>query len=71
MDLVVVFLKRRSQEGNEGDNTDDDRKAYFEKIFKDEMVDFYGDRIDFYKKVMDKNVFPLIADGIFRAIQNL
>ena len=73
MDLVV---KRVSQNEDlrkvmKGDNTDDDRKAYFEKIFKDEMVDFYGDRIDFYKKVMDKNVFPLIADGIFRAIQNL
>ena len=44
-----------------GYNTDDDRKVYFEKIFKDEMVDFYVDSIDFCKKVMDKNVFPLAS----------
>ena len=52
MFVVSVFLKTKLRKVK-GDNTDDDRNTL--RKYSKEMVDFYGDRIDFYKKVMDKN----------------
>ena len=50
-----------------GNNTDDVKKDFFESMFKDTMVDYHGDRMDFYKKVMDKRVLPVLIQGLFQS----
>ena len=49
----------------EGNNTDDVKKEEFGRVFREEMVDYHGDRIDFYKKVMDKKVLHLLIDTLY------
>ncbi|MBN3582819.1 type I restriction endonuclease subunit R [Algoriphagus aestuarii] len=49
-----------------GNNTSDDKKDFFKKVVKDEVSEYYGDRLDFYKKIMDSKVFPMILEGLFR-----
>jgi type I restriction enzyme R subunit len=48
-----------------GNNSQDDKKEFFINLFKDYIGDYYSDRMDFYKKVMDKKVLPMIIDGMF------
>jgi type I restriction enzyme R subunit len=50
-----------------GRNTEDDKKDFFVGLFKDELGDYTGERLDFYRKVMDPKVFPLIIEGMFRS----
>ena len=48
-----------------GENSHDDKKEFFINIFKDYISDYYSDRMDFYKKVNNPNVFPMIIDVMF------
>jgi type I restriction enzyme, R subunit len=48
-----------------GNNSEDDKKKEFQSALKNEVSGFYGDKIDFFKKVMKKEVFPLIMDAMF------
>jgi hypothetical protein len=50
-----------------GNNTDEVKKEFFESLFKDTMVDYHGDRMDFYKKVMDQRVLPVLIQGLFQS----
>jgi len=52
-----------------GKNSEDVKKDFFESMFKDNVVDFYGDRIDFYKKVMDKRVLPVLIEAMYSQIK--
>ena len=57
-----------------GNNSENNKKKEFENMLKSEVSGFYGDKIDFFKKVMKKEVFPLIMDAMFtefRKQQNL
>ena len=49
----------------EGNNTGDVKKEEFGGVFREEIVDYHGDRIDFYKKVMDKKVLHLLIDTLY------
>lgn len=49
----------------DGNNTEDVKKEYFISLFKDTVVDYHGDRIDFYKNVMDKKVFPMLVEFMY------
>ena len=49
-----------------GNNSQDDKYDFFKKTTKDEVSEYYGDRLDFYKKVMNEKVFPMILDGMYR-----
>ena len=49
-----------------GNNTEDVKKEHFNKVFKDTVIDYHGDRIDFYKNVMNPNVFPMLMDFMYR-----
>ncbi len=35
------------------------------EIFKDEMIDYTGDRMEFYKKVIDDKVLPVLIDVMY------
>jgi type I restriction enzyme, R subunit len=48
-----------------GENSHDDKKEYFKKIFEDYISDYYSDRMDFYKKVNSPKVLPMLIDGMF------
>ena len=50
-----------------GNNTDEVKKEFFESLFKDTMVDYHGERMDFYKKVMDQRVLPVLIQGLFQS----
>lgn len=49
-----------------GNNSEDDKKTFFDNLLRDEVTEYYGDRLDFYKKVMNKKIFPMILDGLYR-----
>lgn len=49
-----------------GNNTEDDKRDFFNKVLKDEVSEYYGDRLDFYKKIMNTKVFPMILEGMFK-----
>jgi type I restriction enzyme R subunit len=49
----------------DGNNSNDVKKEFFIKLFKDNLIDYTGDRLDFYKKVMDDKVLPIIVDMMY------
>jgi type I restriction enzyme R subunit len=49
-----------------GNNSEDDKRDFFKKVVKDEVSEYYGDRLGFYKKIMDTKVFPMILDGLYK-----
>jgi type I restriction enzyme, R subunit len=67
----LLNVEKRTSESVElkkvmdGNNTDDVKKDYFLKLFKDNLIDYTGDRLDFYKKIMDDKVLPMIIDVMY------
>jgi len=53
-----------------GNNTDDVKQEFFEKLLKEMFVDYTGERLDFYKKVMDKKVFSHLKNSLYQNYQN-
>jgi type I restriction enzyme R subunit len=51
-----------------GNNTEDVKKEYFINLFKDTVVDYHGDRMDFYKNVMNKTVFPMLVNFMYKEV---
>ena len=49
-----------------GDNTEQDKLDYFKSKLTGEVSEYYGDRLDFYKKIMNDKVLPMIIDGMYR-----
>jgi hypothetical protein len=50
-----------------GDNSESDKKDWFKKEFGGEVSEYYGDRLDFYKKIMNPKVevsLPLVRSHI-------
>jgi type I restriction enzyme R subunit len=48
-----------------GNNSEDVKKEFFTDLFKENMVDYTGERLDFYKKVMNDKVFQVLVDMIY------
>jgi type I restriction enzyme R subunit len=48
-----------------GDNSYDDKKDFFINTFKDYIGDYYSERMDFYKKVNNPKVLPMLIDVMF------
>jgi type I restriction enzyme R subunit len=51
-----------------GDNTDNVKREYFNKLFKDTVIDYHGDRIEFYKNVMNPSVYPMLMEFMYREV---
>jgi type I restriction enzyme R subunit len=69
VDLMSVKKKTLENIGLEekmrGDNSYDDKKEEFMSVVKDIVSDYYTDKMEFYRKVMDNRVFPMLIDGMF------
>jgi type I restriction enzyme R subunit len=50
-----------------GDNSEDVKKEFFNSLFKDTVVDYHGDRMEFYKNVMNPKIFPMLVDFMYNA----
>ena len=48
-----------------GNNSHDDKKDFFIDTFKDYIGDYYSDRMDFYKKVNNPKVLPMLIDVMY------
>ena len=48
-----------------GNNSEDVKKDEYKRLFKDNMIDYTGDRMEFYKKVMDDKVLPVLVDVMY------
>lgn len=48
-----------------GNNSHDDKKDFFINTFKDYIGDYYSERMDFYKKVNNPKVLPMLIDVMF------
>jgi hypothetical protein len=53
-----------------GNNSEDVKKEYFNTLFKDAIIDFHGDRQEFYKNMMNKNIYPMMVDFMFNEYMN-
>jgi type I restriction enzyme R subunit len=69
VDLMSVKKKTLENIGLEekmrGNNSYDDKKEEFISVVKDIVSDYYTDKMEFYRKVMDNRVFPMLIDGMF------
>ena len=69
VDLMSVKKKTLENIGLEekmrGNNSYDDKKEEFMSVVKDIVSDYYTDKMEFYRKVMDNRVFPMLIDGMF------
>jgi type I restriction enzyme R subunit len=50
-----------------GKNTDDDKLEFFRDLFREEMVDYYGVKMEFYRKIMDKRILPMVVESMYRS----
>lgn len=73
IDLENVQIRLRKNEELDkvmkGDNTEYDKRDYMKKVITDEVSEYYGDRLDFYKKIMNTKVFPMILEGLYKEYQ--
>lgn len=53
-----------------GNNTEDVKKDFFTELFRDNMTDYTGERIDFYKKVMNEKVLPMLVDVMYQSYKS-
>lgn len=53
-----------------GNNSEDVKQEFFEKLLREMFVDYTGERLDFYKKVMDDRVFSLLKDSLYKNYQS-
>jgi len=51
-----------------GNNTEDVKRDFFKSRVKDNVIDEYGQRFDFYKKIMDDKIFPYFVNYMYRSI---
>jgi type I restriction enzyme R subunit len=49
-----------------GNNSDDSKEDYFNTQLKEALTDYYSDRLDFYKKVMNPKILPMLMDGMYQ-----
>jgi hypothetical protein len=49
-----------------GNNSEDNKRDYFNNLVKDIVGDYYTDRMDFYKKVVDQRIFPMLLDVMYQ-----
>ena len=52
-----------------GNNSDDVKQEFFEKLLREMFVDYTGERLDFYKKVMDDRVFSHLKNSMYKNYQ--
>ena len=48
-----------------GNNSFDDKKDFFNNLFKGEVSEYYGERLGFYQKVMNPKILPMLMDVMF------
>jgi type I restriction enzyme R subunit len=48
-----------------GNNSEDAKKEFFNSLVKESFTDYYSDRLDFYKKVMNPKILPMLLDGMY------
>ena len=53
-----------------GNNSEDVKQEHFEKLLREMFVDYTGERLDFYKKVMDEKVFTYIKGSMYKNYQD-
>jgi len=51
-----------------GNNSEDVKKEYFDNLMKDTFVEYHGERQEFYKNVMNKTVFPMLVDFMYKEV---
>ena len=51
-----------------GNNMDEVEQEHFSQVFKEAVIDFHGERIDFYKNVMDPHVLPIVTAHTYRSV---
>jgi type I restriction enzyme R subunit len=49
-----------------GNNSEDAKRDYFNSLVKDEFTGYYSDRLDFFKKVTNPKVLPMLLDGMYQ-----
>lgn len=49
-----------------GNNSEDAKRDFFNTLVKDEFTGYYSDRLDFYRKVMNPKILPLLLDSMYQ-----
>jgi type I restriction enzyme R subunit len=70
--LDITNVEKRLEEHEElksvmyGNNSEDAKKDFFNSLVKESFTDYYSDRLDFYKKVMNPKILPMLLDGMYQ-----
>jgi type I restriction enzyme R subunit len=70
--LDIGNVEKRLEEHEElrsvmyGNNSEDAKKDFFNSLVKESFTDYYSDRLDFYKKVMNPKILPMLLDGMYQ-----
>lgn len=73
--VTLQHIDKRMKENEElikvldGNNSDDVKKEFFERMFQDNLVEYYGERMEFYKKMTDKRVYPVYVNGYYEGFR--
>lgn len=59
-DMKKVFM---------GDNSEDAKYDFFKSKVRDNVVDEYGERFDFYKMIMNEKVFPNFVNYLYDSVK--
>jgi type I restriction enzyme R subunit len=69
--LDIVNVEKRLEQHQElksvifGNNSEDAKKDFFNSLVKESFTDYYSDRLDFYKKVTNPKILPMLLDGMY------
>jgi type I restriction enzyme R subunit len=70
--LDITNVEKRLEQHEElksvmyGNNSEDAKKDFFNSLVKESFTDYYSDRLDFYKKVMNPKILPMLLDGMYQ-----
>ena len=73
--VTLQHIDKRMKESEElqkvldGNNSEDVKKEFFERMFQDHLVEYYGERMEFYKKMTDKRVYPVYVNGYYEGFR--
>jgi type I restriction enzyme R subunit len=53
-----------------GDNSEDVKKEYFNRVVKDMIIDIYSEKFDLFKKLTNEQIFPQFVSYLYQSMND-
>jgi type I restriction enzyme, R subunit len=73
--LTIETIKNRVNQDQDvikvvkGNNSEDVKREFYLKKFQNDVIDYHGDRLEFYKKVMSPEILPLLVNSFYEELR--